>query len=165
MDSLGPFFSRPRVYALVLFLPFRLGILGVWRPETPAGLFKIDESSISRLLELIEGLLDPGDCNGDSLAGIESFSEAIEAGETTCFFSSPVIASEIALNPVALVRENIFLGGAGRSNDEVSLPATLGDVAMASMLGESPYSSFVTVGDTEECFKCACGPLDARPDL
>jgi len=145
------------VYALVLFFPFRRGTAGVWRPVDPdVELFSKDASSISMLLELIEGLLDPGDCKGDSFAGWGLFSEVTKVGVMASFFSSPVIASEIARRPVARVRENMFdgdLAGTGRSREDVSLPAAVGDAAMASMLGESPYSNFVTVGDTEECFQ------------
>jgi hypothetical protein len=43
--------------------------------------------------------------------------------------------------------------GVGFSMEEVSLAGTLGDAAIASMLGESPYSSLVTVGDIPEALR------------
>jgi hypothetical protein len=102
----------------------------------------------------MDGVLDPGDCMGESLAGKEPFSDDADVGDTVLFFSSPIIASEIALNPVTRVRLNMLFVADVRSIDEVSLPPTFGEMATASMLGESLYSGLVTAGDTDECFRC-----------
>ena len=82
----------------------------------------------------------------------ESFppSKAFSLGDLGNDFSSVATASEIALSPVArylVYRPGGAGEGVGLSSDEVSLAGTFGDTAMASMLGESPYSSLVTVGD------------------
>jgi len=37
--------------------------------------------------------------------------------------------------------------GIGFSIDDVELVGALGEITIASMLGESPYSSLVTIGD------------------
>jgi hypothetical protein len=144
----------------VLFFPRRRGaeVTGVCPPELLVPFFKSEESSISILFDVIEGVLEPvreGDCNGDSLMGEETLSSF---GDINDAFSSPVMASEIALKPVALDLENKVLPGAagdgtGRSIDEVSLPGIFGDAVTASMLGEFPYSSLVTVGggDGDAC--------------
>lgn len=101
------------------------------------------------LLELTEGVLDPvldeGDCNGDSLIGLDSI-----GGEKARDFSFPVMASDIALNPVARDLEKLLFcttgDGTGLSIDEVSLSGTCGEAAIVSMLGV-PVSRFVTIGE------------------
>ena len=95
------------------------------------------------LFEVMEGVLEPvceGDCKGDSLIGDGILSRF---GDVNDAFSSPVIASEMARNPVARDLENKVLPGAagdgtGRSIDDVSLPGMFGDAVTASILGECP---------------------------
>lgn len=105
------------------------------------------------LLELTEGVLDPvlddGDCMGDSLRGLCS-----SGGEKAKDFSLPVIASEMALRPVARGRgeEPFCTAGntTGLSIEEVSLSGTYGEeAATVSMLGTS-YSRLVTIGEPGE---------------
>ena len=123
------------------------------------------------LLELTEGVLDPvlveGDCIGDSLKGLCS-----SGGENARDFSLPVIASDIALKPVARDLGRVLFctmgDGTGLSIDEVSLSGGCGDAATVSMLGV-PYSRFVTIGEAGEVGVHDLpigGPLVARdPDL
>jgi hypothetical protein len=131
----------------------------------------MEESSNSVLLELIEGVLDPvlddGDCKGDSFVVPLS-----NGGEKASVFSLPVMASEIALKPVARDPGKVVFcatgDGTGGSMDEVSDARKFGDAATSSMLGV-PYSNFVTVGEPGEVGVHdlpICGPLVARdPDL
>ena len=89
------------MYALVSFLVFgllRAGIFG--GPICPGAseFFKGPSAfSISRLLEVIEGVLEPvrdGEWSGLSLNG-----EGMDVGEETSAFSLPVTASEMARRP------------------------------------------------------------------
>lgn len=136
----------------MLFFPFRRGAIGVCRPELLAMLLTNEESSSSILLELTEGVLDPvlveGDCNGDSLRGLCS-----SGGENAKDFSLPVIASDIALRPVARDLGTTLLyivgDGAALSIEEVSLSGLCGDPATVSMLG-APNSKLVTIGEPGE---------------
>lgn len=133
----------------MLFLPLRRGTIGVGRPVLPAMLLIMEESSSSILLELIEGVLDPvlveGDCSGDSLNGLCS-----SGGENAKDFSVPVIASDIALRPVARDLGAVLLyvvgDGTGLSIEDVSLSGLRGDPATVSMLG-APNSRLVTIGE------------------
>jgi hypothetical protein len=112
--------------------------------------FNIEESSGSRPFEFTEGVLEPvreGDWSGDPFIAGDALSRFVEANDA---FSSPVIASEMALNPVARDLEKKVLPGAagdgtGRSIDEVSLLAMFGDAVTAAIFGGAK-SSFVTVG-------------------
>jgi hypothetical protein len=107
-------------------------------------------------LEVPDGVVEPvrvGECNGDSLIG------DVELGpfDETSAFSLPVIASDIARRPEVrlflpkkewLCLISVWAGdGDARPVDDASLLGRCGDEAIASMLGELPYSSFVTVGD------------------
>lgn len=106
------------------------------------------------LLEFIEGVLDSvlveGDCSGDSLKGLCS-----SGGENAKAFSLPVIASDIALRPVARDLGAVVLwivgDGAALSIEDVSLSGLLlrGDPAIVSILG-TPNSRLVTMGDPGE---------------
>jgi hypothetical protein len=104
--------------------------------------------------EVPEGVLEPvreGDCMGESLC-----CEAVTSAELKFAFSPPVMASDIARRPLdcedflLLKNERVCEGAAAGEGEarpvlEVSLPAMLGEFAIASMLCES-YASLVTVG-------------------
>ena len=97
--------------------------------------------SSSKLFEtdVLDGELDPvlaGDCIGESLF--------VTSTELALDFSPPVIASDIARRPAArdfLLKKEFECDAAGdgdtRPVDEVSLPGRAGELATASMLGES----------------------------
>ena len=65
------------------------------------------------------------------------------------------MASDMARKPVGRKREKRLAGVGecvGFSIDDVEPVGALGEIAIASMLGESPYSSLVTVGDLGVAF-------------
>ena len=140
---------------LFFFFGFRRVLLevAVMLLELPVECLVISEFSRSKLLEVPEGVLEPvlvGEFIGDSLIGEGAASEPCEEMSA---FSLPVMASDIARRPVArdfwAKCEWLCPVGAGdpRPSDDVSLLGRLGDDAIASMLGELPYSNLVTVGE------------------
>lgn len=80
-------------------------------PELLVPLCSNEESSRSILFEVMEGVLVPvleGDCKGESLLVACPLSEV---GDRKSRFSSPVMASDIALNPVARALVNTVRPG------------------------------------------------------
>lgn len=97
---------------------------------------------------MLDPVLVEGDWSGDSLKGLCS-----GGGENAKAFSLPVIASDIALRPVARDLGAVALYAVGDdtalSIEEVSLSGLRGDPATVSILG-APYSKLVTIGDPGE---------------
>lgn len=137
------------MYALVSFFVFvlpRAGVLGAPAcPVESASLTELSALSISRLLDVAEGVLEP--VRAGELSGVSLKDDGMDVGEDTIAFSLPVTASDIARKPKRFCLALDLPDKRGRGED-LPLPSLSGRGEGIGRLAPLPSSRFVTVGDS-----------------